>query len=135
MLRTLLILCVLAVASVSTPATASDVLANVTTYGPLTNLAEAGAVCPKTCQAYECAWSGDWRPAHDDKVAVCDCGIKRTRYVPSGFTPTQAEAQKVCTETCSLNGDKWGGTVSGAPGGYDMCGCTYVSEYCPTDKK
>jgi len=135
MLRSLLILCVVAVVGVSTPAAASDVLVDVAKFGPLTNAIEAGDVCPKTCQSYECAWSGEWRPGDGGQVAVCDCGIKRTRYVPGGYTPTQKDAESICPETCALNGDKWGGTVSGAPGGYDMCGCTYVSDYCPTDQK
>lgn len=130
MLRFAFLAVVLAAVVPPSTAAASDVIAS----GSIANAEQAASVCPATCAAHECGWSGGWRADFGANPGVCDCGIVRTRFVPGGYTPTHAEAERVCTETCGLNGDAWSGKVASAPGGYDMCGCTYVSEYCPVKK-
>ncbi|CCQ75083.1 hypothetical protein [Magnetospira sp. QH-2] len=95
--------------------------------------ASASAICAETCGAFQCAWSGEWR--RDGDKALCDCGIARTRMIPGGPIRTAEAAEAACTEICDLNDDTWDGKWAPVPGAYTLCGCRYVSDYCPTDKK
>jgi len=114
-------------------ARASDVAASA----PIATPTEAQSICPQTCAAHKCAWSGEWRTqaSPNGGGAVCDCGIKRTRHIPGGVIRSDADARSMCLEICNLNDDKWDGVWESVPGAYAVCGCTYVSDYCPTDKK
>lgn len=101
---------------------------------PLKDQSTAAALCPDTCSAFDCAWSGEWKGATDANPGACDCGIERTRHIPAGTMRTDDEAKNACTEICDLNQDKWNGVWQAVPGSFAICGCTYVSEYCPTPK-
>lgn len=62
---------------------------------------------------------------------MCDCGLKHIRMVPGGTFNTREEMILGCTEICQLNDMPWDGTAQAVPGGFDMCGCVYVTDYCP----
>lgn len=112
---------------------ASDVLPDER----LSSAEQATSICPKTCRQFDCAWSGEWRPAEtaagDSDLGACDCGIPRIRNIPGGNIQNAEDAKVACHEICDLNDDKWNGQWQAVPGGFDVCGCTYVSEYCPTE--
>lgn len=89
-------------------------------------------VCPASCRAHGCGWSGEWRK--EAGGGVCDCGTERVRRIPGGHPRTREEAAEICTEICTMNADTWDGTLQAVAGGFPLCGCLHVAEWCEPKK-
>ncbi|MDV7339148.1 hypothetical protein RYZ26_06065 [Terasakiella sp. A23] len=104
----------------ASPLWASDIAAPV----PLTSKKIAEQTCPQTCQQHECGWSGQF------KKGSCDCGSTRIIKIPGGVIRTQEQAVAACTEICTLNEAPWTGQWEHFKGGFDLCSCQTVGDWC-----
>jgi|GEM_PF-6439121 len=111
-------------------ASASDIPALQSIAGP----AQAKSICEQSCAAHDCAWSGDWKKGDDAKGDSCDCGLARDRHIPGGVIRSEEQAKQACKETCDLNELPWSGKWVRFKGGFDVCACSYVSDWCEPKK-
>lgn len=105
---------------------ASDIDAGVALKAPV----DAAKVCPTVCDKHQCRWSGEWKASEPDANGKCDCGPERVRNIPGGTFRTQEGADANCIEICTLQGDRYTGKWGVIDGGFSVCGCAYVADYC-----
>lgn len=111
-------------------AEASDIPSDIALDGLIT----ASKHCPSVCAKHDCAWSGEWKPASEQAKGACDCGPERNRSVPGGSFRDQAGADAACPQICDLQGDKYKGGWDLVYGGYSVCKCIYVADWCEPKK-